>query len=699
MNGAASTLLYAGCAAICVAWTVLVLCAGRGRAALLLAATGAVAGLWAAAVALAPAEPLTGTAGVLEVARSGVWFAVLLLLCMRVAGAASVPLLRRFGWIGLLVTGLALATLLPGTTTALIVPALGVPARLALALLVVLMAENLYRNAPEAARWHVVLPCIALGGLAAFDVVLYADAALSRVFSGVLIDARAVLTAMAAPLLAIAAVRDRRSRRDPPVSRQLVFHGATLVVAGTFLLGIGAAGEALRQFGDHWARAAQIGIMAAALMALAVAVSARSVRSRLRRLVVDHFFVARYDYRREWLQCIARLSAPDAEVPADIRAIRAIADPADSPAGILLLRNADGRGAEAATMRWAGSWNGPMEPLALPPDHALIAAMRHGTWVAQPGAGELADLRAAFAPLWLAVPLMHHREGLLGAVLLARPRAGMRLDSEVFDLLRMLGREVAMFLAERRGAERLTDQERLQAYARRFAFVAHDVKTVATQLTLLLANADANIQDPEFQQDMLLTVRAAANRIDTLIARLRAPEEAPAPAARRPDVAEQGCVEPLARLRRLAAGRAPIRIEADEAVGAIAMAPDHFDAAVTHLLDNAVEASAPGTPVRIHLRQTGREVVVDITDQGEGMTPAFIRDELFRPLTTSKPCGNGIGAWQARELVRQAGGDLAAFSKPGLGTTMRMILPLRAAPAARPAVMEGVGTAAVPAWQ
>ncbi|PZW46787.1 putative PEP-CTERM system histidine kinase [Humitalea rosea] len=700
MTGAASTLLHAGCAVICAAWTVLILCAGRGRTALLLAATGAVAALWAAAVALAPEAPLEGPAGLLEVVRSAVWFAVLLLLCVRIAGAVPVPLVRRFGLIGLLVTAVATITLLPGTTTALAVPTLSVLARLALALLVVLMAENLYRNAPEAARWHVVLPCIALGGLAAFDVLLYADAALSRDFSTLLIDARAVLTAMAAPLLAIAAVRDRRSRRDLPVSRQLVFHGATLVVAGTFLLGIGAAGEALRQFGDHWARAAQIGIMAGALMALAVAVTARSVRSRLRRLVVDHFFVARYDYRREWLQCIARLSAPDAEVPADIRAIRAIADPADSPAGILLLRNADGHDADAAPMRWAGSWNGPSEPLALAPDHPLIAAMRHGAWVAHPGPGELADLRAVFGPLWLAVPLMHHREGLLGAVLLARPRAGVILDSEVFDLLRMLGREVAMFLAERRGAERLTDQERLQAYAKRFAFVAHDVKTVATQLTLLLANADANIQDPEFQQDMLLTVRAAADRINTLIARLRAPEDAPAPASRRHGAAERGSVEPLPRLRRLAAGRGCIRIEADgDTANAIAMPPDVFDAAVTHLLDNAVEASAPGAPVRIHLRQEGREVVVDITDQGEGMTPAFIRDELFRPLTTSKPSGNGIGAWQARELVRQAGGDLAVFSKPGLGTTMRIILPLQPVPVAVPDGREGARLVAVHAWQ
>ena len=37
-----------------------------------------------------------------------------------------------------------------------------------------------------------------------------------------------------------------------------------------------------------------------------------------------------------------------------------------------------------------------------------------------------------------------------------------------------------------------------------------------------------------------------------------------------------------------------------------------------------------------------------IIDRGPGMTPEFIRDELFRPLSTSKAQGSGIGAWQKR---------------------------------------------------
>jgi putative PEP-CTERM system histidine kinase len=673
----ASFGLHAGAAGVCLVWALLILLAGRSRTALLPAAASLAAAIWALAVALAPALALVGPAGALETLRSLVWVALLLSLARRIGAERARPLVRNFAIAAALLGTVALADLLPAVSPQGLLPSLGAPtllARFAIAILLLVIAENILRNADEAQRWHVSLPCIALGGLAGFDVLLYADAALSGQFSVTLVDARAVLTALAMPLLAIAAVRDRRLRRDPPVSREVVFRGATLVVAGTFLLGVGAAGEALRALDADWGRTAQASLLAGAALVLAVALSSGSVRSRLRRLVVDHFFTARYDYRREWLRCVAALSAPDDEAPAETRAIRAIADPVDSPAGVLLLRD----GAEGGGHGWAGSWNLPARPFALGSSHPLGALLGRGEMVAAFGNGAAppADLVAAYGTLWLAVPLQHPREGLFGIVLLAPPRAPFPLDAEVFELLRTLGREVAMFLAERRAAERLVDSRRLQDYAKRFAFVAHDVKTVSSQLTMLLANAEENLSDPEFQRDMLTTVRASATRINTLIARLRQDEgdgmtdRAAAP--------EAGTLDPLARLAAIAAGRAhPVELRQEGgAPGLVAATGANFDAMVTHLLDNAAEASPPGAPVVIRLAAEAGRAVIEIADRGPGMSPEFIRDRLFRPFDTSKPGGSGIGAWQARDLARRAGGDLAVVSRVGEGTTMRLLLPL-----------------------
>jgi putative PEP-CTERM system histidine kinase len=680
---AASFVLHAGATAVCLVWTALALAAGRGPAARLLAAACGVAAFWAGSVALAlntGAAWSVKLAHLAEIARWLVWLVVLGFFFRRVVGARANSLTRTFALTAAAGAGLAGFVAVLGGEAAAVAP-FGTLAKLMLALLVVLAAENLFRTAGEAERWHVSLPAIALGGLSAYDVLLYAEAALSQNVSLPLLDARAALTAIVTPLLAVAAVRDARWRRDPPVSRQVVFHGATLVVAGAFLLAIGALGEILRWLGVAWGATVQIGLLAAALIGMAVALTSGTARSRMRHLIVDHFFTARYDYRREWLRAVEVLSATDGRVPAEQRAIRVVADAVDSPAGVLLRRDPGESG-----LRWAGSWNLPAEHHALPAEHPFLQSLGEAQTIGPLDAADptIADLRRAYGPLWLAVPLAHGQDGLAGVVLLAPPRAPFKLDREVSELLRTLGREVAMFLAERRSAERLVDERRLADYAKRFAFVAHDVKTVSSQLSLLLANAERNLADPEFQRDMLVTVRASAARINALIARLGQPGDVPETTGE--------AVAPLERLRALAKAKPyEVRLEGDDGGPLAAIAASRFDTAIGHLMNNAAEASPAGEPVRVRVHAEGAHVLVDVIDRGPGMAAEFVRDQLFRPLSTSKRQGSGIGAWQARELLREAGGDLAVLSRPGAGTTMRVTLPVASAavPLPQPVALRG----------
>ena len=66
----------------------------------------------------------------------------------------------------------------------------------------------------------------------------------------------------------------------------------------------------------------------------------------------------------------------------------------------------------------------------------------------------------------------------------------------------------------------------------------------------------------------------------------------------------------------------------------------------------------------IRVQHEHLHVVVDIVDQGPGMSPEFIRDQLFQPFRSTKSGGHGIGAYQARELLRESGGDLLVLSQP-----------------------------------
>ena len=90
---------------------------------------------------------------------------------------------------------------------------------------------------------------------------------LFRRLSRPLFEGRAPATAIAAPLIAIAAARNRRWKIDIHVSRDVVFHSFTLVVSGVFLLGLAVTGEVFRRGGAEWGHVAEVSLIFGGVLA------------------------------------------------------------------------------------------------------------------------------------------------------------------------------------------------------------------------------------------------------------------------------------------------------------------------------------------------------------------------------------------------------------------------------------------------
>lgn len=97
-----------------------------------------------------------------------------------------------------------------------------------------------------------------------------------------------------------------------------------------------------------------------------------------------------------------------------------------------------------------------------------------------------------------------------------------------------------------------------------------------------------------------------------------------------------------------------------------------------NLIRNAVDA-LPDQKGRIEVRalRLGDQVVIDVEDNGKGMTAA-LRRSVFRPGFTTKKRGWGLGLSLARRIAVQGHkGQLEVFqSSPGKGTTFRLSLPM-----------------------
>jgi len=75
-------------------------------------------------------------------------------------------------------------------------------------------------------------------------------------------------------------------------------------------------------------------------------------------------------------------------------------------------------------------------------------------------------------------------------------------------------------------------------------------------------------------------------------------------------------------------------------------------------------------------------VVVEINDNGTGMSPEFVRDRLFKPFQTTKPDGVGLGLTTASQLVHLHDGKFNVMTREGGGTVVRVSFPAVASSAA-----------------
>ena len=104
-----------------------------------------------------------------------------------------------------------------------------------------------------------------------------------------------------------------------------------------------------------------------------------------------------------------------------------------------------------------------------------------------------------------------------------------------------------------------------------------------------------------------------------------------------------------------------IRLERRPAPAGLAVKAERnrLEQVVLNLLQNAIEAldGVHGPVIELGVRVKGRQAIIQVSDNGPGVTPA-VRARLFTPFTTDKPDGLGLGLVISRDIVAGFGGEL-----------------------------------------
>ena len=212
------------------------------------------------------------------------------------------------------------------------------------------------------------------------------------------------------------------------------------------------------------------------------------------------------------------------------------------------------------------------------------------------------------------------------------------------------------------------------------AEVSHELRT---PLTVVQGNLEAMVDgvyppDPAHLEVVLDETRVLGRLIDDLrtLALSEAGTLALHPEPTDPDILVADVVrsfEPVAAAAQVELGAA---VEGDLPI--LDLDPVRIREVLANLVANAIRHTPPGGHVNVagSVEADGRWVRLEVIDTGPGIDPALLPHVFDRFVKGEGSRGSGLGLAIARQLVLAHGGEIAAVSSPGGGTTMRVRLPL-----------------------
>lgn len=543
-----------------------------------------------------------------------------------------------------------------------------------------ILVEQLYRNTPLNQRWNIKFLCLGLSLIFTIDLLMYGNSLLYNQLDNKLWQIRGIIDAIAGVMLIVSRNRIGISASINPsgATRKMMFYTTVLFVCGIYLFAMSFTGFFLKQANEEWIAAAQTIFMLLALTLLAIPFTSGKIRAITKVYFTKHFFHYAYDYRVEWIKissALAQLASLD-ELKHFI--ITTLTQLVDSSGGGLWIRNDQGRFILAAEQNLRIT---PQEANFLNSDNDLENYLANKKWVIDfnelahaPEAYDDIDLSAwcyEDSQVWLIIPLLHlhHLEAF---VILTQARAVRKLIWEDHDLLKTVGMQLANALALMRASEELANNRQFETYHRLSAFLVHDLKNLAAQLSLIVNNAAKHKNNPEFFDDVMDTLSNVISKTQHIVGQLKQGQ----PHCYSTTLVD--LVDMINRIQHQHIGTPPLVFETQLPHCHVQADSLKLSGILTNLLQNAQDATRDiDGMVTIELTINHEHAMITIADNGMGMDQKFIAERLFKPFDTTKGnAGMGIGAYEAKDYITKLAGRLSVDSQPGKGTTFTIQLPL-----------------------
>jgi signal transduction histidine kinase len=205
------------------------------------------------------------------------------------------------------------------------------------------------------------------------------------------------------------------------------------------------------------------------------------------------------------------------------------------------------------------------------------------------------------------------------------------------------------------------------------SILVHDMKNLSFRLRAASQNIESNYDNPAFRVSLVKTLTDTTDKMDRMIRRFRERKETVV-------VKIRVDVNDVLRSALAGARRDGRAIRLTEEYGELPLIWADamlLESALTNIVDNARDAMPRGGHLAVRTGLVNGSALIEIGDTGPGLTPEFIRDELFAPFVTTKARGLGLGLYTSNQIIQMHGGAVTVRSEVGVGTVFEVFLPTK----------------------
>jgi hypothetical protein len=452
-----------------------------------------------------------------------------------------------------------------------------------------------------------------------------------------------------------------------------LYTSLTFLGVGGYLILVGIVAEVVQKTGWEIGEALGALLLFVAGIGLVIVIVSRQARAELQQFVARHFFRTKYDYRQKWLEVTEVFAACHDTQEVYDRYLEWLSRTFGAPRITIWKRfNVDGRFHQIRTI------NSEDQPPPIAGTHSLVQRIlaNKGPFRIDEESDEDNALRELCqnTQAHICVPLITTQEGLLGFCTLSKELHDRSYDHDDFDLLRAIAHHVTMLLLQFQLVEERSATAKWEAVHRFSGFYLHDLKNLASSLSMVVQNADQYGLDPEFQASAMRTVRTTSQRMMDLMAKLASQSKGlDTDRERNLQTVDMNVLiqETLESLN--GAGCQPT-FHPGKVLPRLQLQVDPIKQVLLNVILNARQAMDGKGSIDIATTFDGQYLKVEIVDTGPGI-PMTRLENLFQPFKSSKKTGLGVGLFQCKLMVEDNHGKIRIESHEGHGTKVILTFP------------------------